>query len=238
MVQHLANALFVVANILVLSSMFVLGVTGTYLGDYFGILMKARVTGFPFNIMENPMYNGATLNFLALALWCDAHGRGPIRALPWMTDPAWHSDAWMTGWAHTGTQARPGWCSPRSCLRPTRSLSSLKGMTARPELGRPGTDLTHPCGPHGAVGPAGAQRLKAVHSPDLRRPRQRRCQVDPKEGAQGMMHRACTYPTAALLAGGPRFVRTDPRFPRAARAPVPAARVHAASVGTAERLRP
>ncbi|KAJ3036113.1 Phosphatidyl-N-methylethanolamine N-methyltransferase [Rhizophlyctis rosea] len=56
-------------NVLVLSSMWKLGVTGTYLGDYFGILMEKRVTGFPFNTMENPMYNGSTMCFLGTALW-------------------------------------------------------------------------------------------------------------------------------------------------------------------------
>lgn len=67
--------------------MWALGVTGTYLGnvsvcvyivsthphfmlgDYFGILMKERVTGFPFNICDNPMYIGSTCTFLATALW-------------------------------------------------------------------------------------------------------------------------------------------------------------------------
>lgn len=52
-----------------LSSMYKLGVTGTYLGDYFGILMKSRVTSFPFNVMDNPMYNGSTMVFLGTALW-------------------------------------------------------------------------------------------------------------------------------------------------------------------------
>uniref|UniRef100_A0A8C7X034 phosphatidyl-N-methylethanolamine N-methyltransferase n=1 Tax=Oryzias sinensis TaxID=183150 RepID=A0A8C7X034_9TELE len=37
-------------------------------GDYFGILMDEKVTGFPFNIMENPMYWGSTANYLGLAL--------------------------------------------------------------------------------------------------------------------------------------------------------------------------
>lgn len=49
--------------------MYALGVTGTYLGDYFGILMDAKVTGFPFNVSEAPMYHGSTLSFLATALW-------------------------------------------------------------------------------------------------------------------------------------------------------------------------
>lgn len=49
--------------------MWALGVTGTYLGDYFGILMDAKVTGFPFNVMDAPMYWGSTMSFLATALW-------------------------------------------------------------------------------------------------------------------------------------------------------------------------
>lgn len=65
----MAVALFAFGNILVLSSMWALGVTGTYLGDYFGILMNEMVTGFPFNITSSPMYLGSTMNFLALALW-------------------------------------------------------------------------------------------------------------------------------------------------------------------------
>lgn len=68
-VKILAVALFGFGNVLVLSSMWALGVTGTYLGDYFGILMKERVTSFPFNINDNPMYNGLTLCFLGTALW-------------------------------------------------------------------------------------------------------------------------------------------------------------------------
>lgn len=65
----LAAVLFGYGNILVLSSMYALGVTGTYLGDYFGILMDDRVTGFPFNITDNPMYYGSFLSFLGTALW-------------------------------------------------------------------------------------------------------------------------------------------------------------------------
>ncbi|KAL7750166.1 Phosphatidyl-N-methylethanolamine N-methyltransferase [Sorochytrium milnesiophthora] len=68
-VHLLGAALLAVGNVLVLSSMWQLGVTGTYLGDYFGILMENRVTSFPFNVMENPMYNGSTLCFLGTALW-------------------------------------------------------------------------------------------------------------------------------------------------------------------------
>ncbi|KAK2820951.1 hypothetical protein Q5P01_023910 [Channa striata] len=60
--------LIVLGTLLVVSSFLALGVTGTFLGDYFGILMDEKVTGFPFNITENPMYWGSTANYLGLAL--------------------------------------------------------------------------------------------------------------------------------------------------------------------------
>ena len=63
-----AYALLATGNLLVLSSMWALGITGTYLGDYFGILMDARVTSFPFNITDAPMYYGSTLSFLGTAI--------------------------------------------------------------------------------------------------------------------------------------------------------------------------
>lgn len=67
---HLASyGLFLSGNVLVLSSMWALGLTGTYLGDYFGILMDAPVTSFPFNVTAAPMYHGSTLSFLGTALW-------------------------------------------------------------------------------------------------------------------------------------------------------------------------
>lgn len=61
--------LVICGNILVLSSMWALGITGTYLGDYFGILMDEMVTGFPFNVTDAPMYYGSTMSFLGTALW-------------------------------------------------------------------------------------------------------------------------------------------------------------------------
>lgn len=64
----LAYALLASGNILVLSSMWALGITGTYLGDYFGILMDDMVTGFPFNVTDAPMYYGSTMSFLGSAL--------------------------------------------------------------------------------------------------------------------------------------------------------------------------
>lgn len=49
--------------------MYALGVTGTYLGDYFGILMDEKVEGFPFNVTAAPMYWGSTASFLGTALY-------------------------------------------------------------------------------------------------------------------------------------------------------------------------
>lgn len=57
-----------VGSLFVLSSFFALGFTGTFLGDYFGILKEARVTTFPFNILDNPMYWGSTANYLGWAI--------------------------------------------------------------------------------------------------------------------------------------------------------------------------
>ncbi|KAF4634059.1 hypothetical protein G7Y89_g4065 [Cudoniella acicularis] len=66
--SYIAYALLATGNVLVLSSMWALGVTGTYLGDYFGILMDKMVMGFPFNICSAPMYYGSTMSFLGTAI--------------------------------------------------------------------------------------------------------------------------------------------------------------------------
>jgi len=67
-VFYLGSALMALGSILVVTSFLALGFTGTFLGDYFGILMDHKVTGFPFNVTENPMYWGSTANYLGLAL--------------------------------------------------------------------------------------------------------------------------------------------------------------------------
>ncbi|GAA5928256.1 hypothetical protein JCM3775_000559 [Rhodotorula graminis] len=67
-----AAAVFAWGSILVGTSMWALGYTGTYLGDYFGILMDHKVESFPFNVTSSPMYTGSTLCFLGTALWYEA----------------------------------------------------------------------------------------------------------------------------------------------------------------------
>ena len=65
---HSVVYVFVVGGVLVLGSFYRLGITGTYLGDHFGILLRQRVTEFPFNFCSHPMYEGSTLIFLGYAL--------------------------------------------------------------------------------------------------------------------------------------------------------------------------
>ncbi|XP_060794762.1 phosphatidylethanolamine N-methyltransferase isoform X1 [Neoarius graeffei] len=67
-VYYMGTALMLVGSLFVISSFLALGFTGTFLGDYFGILMQQKVTSFPFNLMDNPMYWGSTVNYLGLAL--------------------------------------------------------------------------------------------------------------------------------------------------------------------------
>ena len=65
---YIAYALLAIGNILVLTSYYALGITGTFLGDYFGILKDEMVTGFPFNVTDAPMYWGSTCSFLGSTL--------------------------------------------------------------------------------------------------------------------------------------------------------------------------
>ncbi|KAL2755975.1 hypothetical protein ACRALDRAFT_1042970 [Sodiomyces alcalophilus JCM 7366] len=66
--NYAGYALLAAGNVLVISSTYRLGITGTFLGDYFGILMDNIVTGFPFNVTDAPMYHGSTMSFLGTAL--------------------------------------------------------------------------------------------------------------------------------------------------------------------------
>ncbi|GAB0196510.1 phosphatidylethanolamine N-methyltransferase isoform X1 [Grus americana] len=61
-------AILAVGTLFVISSFLALGFTGTFLGDYFGILMEAKVTSFPFSVLDNPMYWGSTAIYLGWSL--------------------------------------------------------------------------------------------------------------------------------------------------------------------------
>jgi len=69
---RIAVVLFFTGQLFVLTSTWALGITGTFLGDYFGILMDHRVEGFPFNVLNDPMYVGSTMCFAATALWYES----------------------------------------------------------------------------------------------------------------------------------------------------------------------
>ncbi|KAI9504373.1 Phosphatidyl-N-methylethanolamine N-methyltransferase [Coemansia spiralis] len=83
-VQLISFVLFALGMLLVVSSTYILGITGTFLGDYFGILMDSRVTGFPFNVVENPMYVGSTLSFLGSSLWYGRPAGILVTAYVWL----------------------------------------------------------------------------------------------------------------------------------------------------------
>ena len=68
LLKVIAYGLIAAGNVLVISSMWALGLTGTYLGDYFGILMDNIVTSFPFNVIDAPMYYGSTMSFLGTSI--------------------------------------------------------------------------------------------------------------------------------------------------------------------------
>ncbi|KLT45529.1 PEMT-domain-containing protein [Cutaneotrichosporon oleaginosum] len=82
--KALAVALFGAGQLFVVTSIYALGLTGTYLGDYCGILMSHRVTSFPFNVLEDPMYVGSTLAFLGTAIWCESAAGLALTALVWV----------------------------------------------------------------------------------------------------------------------------------------------------------
>lgn len=66
--QLAAYILMLVGVTLVLTSFYQLGISGTYLGDYFGILMGNRVAAFPFNYFSDPMYDGSAMIFMSKAV--------------------------------------------------------------------------------------------------------------------------------------------------------------------------
>lgn len=53
--------MFVVGLVFFVGAYLRLGVAGTYLGDYFGIFREERITAFPFNVLDNPMYDGSSI---------------------------------------------------------------------------------------------------------------------------------------------------------------------------------
>lgn len=67
-INALAGLLFVSGVIFFIGAYYQLGISGTYLGDYFGIFRDHRITAFPFNVMDNPMYDGSSIFHFAEGL--------------------------------------------------------------------------------------------------------------------------------------------------------------------------
>ena len=63
----LGYLLIAVGAVLVISSAYQLGFFCTFMGDHFGILLSKKATGFPFNVVSDPMYVGAGLIYFGFS---------------------------------------------------------------------------------------------------------------------------------------------------------------------------
>ena len=68
MVQALGYLVVAAGAVLVIASAWKLGFFVSFMGDYFGLLLSDKVTGFPFNVVSDPMYFGSGLIYLGLSL--------------------------------------------------------------------------------------------------------------------------------------------------------------------------
>ncbi|KAF6026362.1 PEMT [Bugula neritina] len=63
--EYLETGLWLIGTTLVLSSSYRLGWIGLWHGDHFGILFSEKLTGFPFDVCDHPMYTGSKINYIA-----------------------------------------------------------------------------------------------------------------------------------------------------------------------------
>lgn len=68
LVEALGYLIVTVGAVLVIVSSWKLGFFVSFMGDYFGLLLNSKVTGFPFNVVNDPMYFGSGLVYLGLSL--------------------------------------------------------------------------------------------------------------------------------------------------------------------------
>eukprot|EP00045_Choanoeca_perplexa_P023000 m.11593 g.11593 ORF g.11593 m.11593 type:complete len:250 (-) comp9851_c0_seq1:100-849(-) len=66
--DKLGWAVTVFGLVLSSSAMYRLGIFGTYMGEFFGVMLKEKITSFPFSHFNNPMYLGSSLFHVGLAL--------------------------------------------------------------------------------------------------------------------------------------------------------------------------
>lgn len=67
-IHAVSGAAFVMGLTFFIGAYYRLQITGTYLGDYFGILRDERITRFPFSVLDNPMYDGSSIFHFAEAV--------------------------------------------------------------------------------------------------------------------------------------------------------------------------
>lgn len=67
-IHAVSGAAFVMGLTFFIGAYYRLQITGTYLGDYFGILRDERITKFPFSVLDNPMYDGSSIFHFAEAV--------------------------------------------------------------------------------------------------------------------------------------------------------------------------
>lgn len=68
LVEALGYLIVTIGAVLVIASSWKLGFFVSFMGDYFGLLLNSKVTGFPFNVVNDPMYFGSGLVYLGLSL--------------------------------------------------------------------------------------------------------------------------------------------------------------------------
>eukprot|EP01147_Barroeca_monosierra_P009373 gene9373-10387_t len=64
-----AAIFWAIGIVLVGGSFYRLGWRNTYMGDYFGFLLPSKVTSFPFNVCNHPMFLGSSLLYLSKAMF-------------------------------------------------------------------------------------------------------------------------------------------------------------------------
>jgi len=60
--------LLCVGSIFWITALMKLGLRGSYFGDHFGFVFTKKVDSFPFNVLENPQYNGSKLFLLGQSI--------------------------------------------------------------------------------------------------------------------------------------------------------------------------
>ncbi|EDQ88041.1 uncharacterized protein MONBRDRAFT_33076 [Monosiga brevicollis MX1] len=61
-------ATVLVGTVLTSASFIRLGIFGTYMGEFFGVMLSEKITTFPFDVVDNPMYFGSSLMHIGLAI--------------------------------------------------------------------------------------------------------------------------------------------------------------------------